>query len=158
MKNIVDYYELVFYIIVCQLIGVIGSFFNVPAIPDWYMMLNQPWFTPPTWIFPIVWPTLYLLLGIVWFRLMHAKKSKARKHAREFFFIQLILNALWSPIFFGAKAIDAALIVIVAMVITTVFAMVYAWKFDRVITYLLIPYIFWIVYATALNTSFVILN
>src|SRR3989344_4009863 len=126
---------------------------------SWYNTLNKPFFTPPSWWFGPAWTALYILMGIsaylVWKK---GFKKKQIKEALKIFTIQLILNLFWSPIFFGAKQIFPALIVIIIMwifILKTIRAFA---KIDRIASYLLYPYIFWVSFATILNFSVWILN
>ena len=100
----INYFKLVLSIIVCQLAGFIGSFFTVSSVSSWYLTLNKPFFNPPSWLFGPVWITLYLLMGIslyiIWNKGITNNQSKI---AVLIFAIQLILNSLWSIIFFGLK-------------------------------------------------------
>src|SRR3989338_1861229 len=89
-------------IIICQLAGVVGSVFTITAIPTWYAALIKPPFSPPNWLFGPVWLALYTLMGLalalVWARGFGDKKVK---QAVVLFGVQLLLNVLWSILFFG---------------------------------------------------------
>ena len=100
MKNI---FKLIISILLCQLVGIIGSFFTATSVSTWYTALNKPSFNPPNWIFSPVWITLYLLMGISLY-IAWSKKSRYKKTAIVFFGVQLALNLLWSVIFFGLQA------------------------------------------------------
>ena len=108
--------KLILSIGICLGAGILGSFFTVSSIPNWYVTLNKPFFSPPNWVFGPVWTILYILMGyslyLVW------KKKKVP----SVFWLQLILNASWSIIFFGMKNPGLALIDIallwVAIVLT----------------------------------------
>ena len=126
---------------------------------SWYGTLNKPFFTPPPWLFGPAWTILYVLIGIsahlVW---KNGFKKKNVKEALKVFAIQLVLNLSWSPVFFGAKNIFLALIVIIFMLIfiaktITVFA-----KINKLSAYLLYPYLAWVSFATILNFSVWLLN
>ena len=96
--------KLIISIAVCQLAGFIGSFFTSPSIPIWYDSLNKPVFNPPSWVFAPVWTILFVLMGVslylVWDKGLKEKKVKI---ALGFFSAQLLLNVLWSVIFFGLQ-------------------------------------------------------
>jgi benzodiazapine receptor len=144
---------------VCFLAGGIGSLFTVPSIPTWFAALNKPFFTPPNWLFGPVWTTLYVLMGIslaiVWQRSLKTKKVR---DAIYLFGIQLGLNAIWSPIFFGAKNLFLALIVIVFLWVYILKTILAFRKIDKTAGYLLYPYITWVSIASALNLSVWLLN
>lgn len=146
-------------IIACQLAGFIGSFFTTPAIPTWYATLNKPSFTPPNAVFAPVWTTLFLLMGIalflVWRKGLHLKNVRI---AVIIFGIQLILNMLWSIMFFGLKSPLAGFIEIVIMWIAICFTIFYFYKTSKVSGLLLIPYILWVSFAMVLNYSIWRLN
>ncbi|MCA8936575.1 MAG: tryptophan-rich sensory protein [Planctomycetes bacterium] len=122
---------------------------------DWYRQLEKPFFNPPNWIFGPVWTTLYLLMGIsawlVW-------RRGSSGWALKLFIVQLALNALWTPVFFGLHALGAALIVIVAMWLAILATIIAFWKLSRPGAAMLIPYLLWVSFATLLNASLWWLN
>jgi tryptophan-rich sensory protein len=147
------------FVLVCELAGVIGSVFTRPSIPGWYAGLVKPSFNPPNWIFGPVWTTLYVLMGIAAFLVYEKgwKKREVRK-ALGVFAAQLVLNALWSIVFFGAHQILGAAVLIVILW-TLIAASI--WLFSRIskaAAYLLVPYILWVSFATVLNISLYVLN
>ena len=102
---------------VCLAIGFVGSQSTASAISAWYAQLIKPPGTPPNWVFPVVWTTLYVLMALAgWLLWDRADESTTRRTAIAFFLVQLGLNASWSPVFFGAKAVVAGLLIIIAMV------------------------------------------
>src|SRR5690242_11213503 len=106
-----DYIRLAISIGIVQLAGLVGSFFTIPAISGWYQTLIRPEIAPPNWLFAPVWTTLYLLMGIAVFLVW--KEGLGRrgvKLAVKLFIVQLVLNMLWSIIFFGAQAPGWALL------------------------------------------------
>lgn len=143
----------------CEGAGIVGSIFTVSAIPAWYATLIKPSFNPPGWIFGPVWTTLYLLMGISLYRVWEkgSKKKKVR-YAITFFGIQLLLNALWSIIFFGAHNLVGALVEIVLLLGFLVATIVKFIKIDKLAAYLLIPYFLWVSFATLLTYSIWKLN
>lgn len=159
-KNLANnYLVLAFFIIGSQIAGGIGSIFTVSAIPTWYMALTKPFFSPPNWVFAPVWTILYTLIGIsgylVWAKYRFAKPSRLFWQA---YFIQLLLNALWSIIFFGYKNTLIALIEIVLMWIFIFLTIKKSSKLSPLASYLLYPYLAWVSFATLLNFAIVILN
>lgn len=121
--------------------------------PDaWYEALAKPSWTPAGWVFPVVWTTLYVLMGtaawIVW------RKSKGTPNARGpllAFMVQLALNAAWTPTFFGAHRIFPALAIIVVLWLAILVTMLAFSKVSRAATLLLAPYLAWVSIATVLN-------
>jgi benzodiazapine receptor len=97
-----DITKLVVSIVACQAAGAIGSIFTTPAIPTWYAALEKPFFTPPNWLFAPAWITLYLLMAIAAFLVWRqGLGQKGVNSALLVFLVQLVLNALWSVVFFG---------------------------------------------------------
>jgi translocator protein len=154
-----DWFKLVVAVVVSEVAGIIGSIFTISAIPRWYATLAKPAINPPAWIFAPVWTTLYLLMGIaaflVWRKGWDVKGVKA---ALSLFAIQLILNALWSIIFFGLHSPAWALVEIIAMWIVIVATIVVFAKISRAAAWLLAPYILWVSFAAYLNYSIWMLN
>ncbi len=143
----------------CQLVGVIGSFFTRPAIPGWYAGLNKPSFTPPGWLFGPAWITLYLLMGIAAYLVWN--RGAARQGVRTalaVFLVQLLLNAAWSPVFFGLRSPLAGAIIIVLLWLAIAATIFLFWKISRCAALLLLPYLLWVTYASALNISIYFLN
>ena len=96
--------------------GFVGSFSTMNSVKTWYAELSRPSFTPPDWTFGVVWPILYVMMGIsvfmIWNRGLDKRKVKV---ALGLFVLQLVLNGLWTPIFFGLHMIALALIEIVLL-------------------------------------------
>ena len=153
-----DILKLAASVILCQMAGVLGSLFTIPAIPTWYVTLRKPFFTPPNWIFGPVWISLFTLMGIslffVWRRTDHTKF----KIAFVFFFIQLILNIFWSVAFFGLKSPLLGLIDIVLLWAAILLTILNFFKVSKFAGVLLIPYLLWVSFATLLNFSLWFLN
>jgi len=147
------------FVLVCELAGIIGSFFTMPSIPGWYAGLAKPPFNPPSWVFAPVWTILYAMMGLSAYLVY--EKGPRRKDVRmalAVFAGQLVLNALWSIVFFGAQQIlgAAALIVVLwAMILVTIRLFS---RISRAAAYLLVPYILWVSFATVLNISLYVLN
>ncbi|MFB0556923.1 MAG: TspO/MBR family protein [Dehalococcoidia bacterium] len=151
--------KLVVSIVACQCAGLIGSIFTMPAIPTWYETLAKPSFTPPSWLFAPAWVTLYVLMGVAAF-LIWRKGLDIRnvKSALIIFLVQLVLNALWSAIFFGAKSLIGGAVVIVLLWIAILFTILRFFKISAAAGGLLIPYILWVSFASVLNISILALN
>ncbi len=139
-------------ILICQAAGILGSFFTINSVSTWYADINKPFFNPPSFVFGPVWTILYLMMGISLF-LAWEKKINLK-----WFFIQLVLNSLWSIIFFGLQNPLLAFIEIIFLWIAIIFTIKSFWKKARTSAYLLIPYFFWVTFASILNLSIVILN
>lgn len=126
---------------------------------DWYNQLNKPFFMPPGWLFGPVWTILYILMAIaaflVWQRGLQDKKVKT---ALGLFLIQLILNGLWTPLFFGAQQIFIAFVEIILLWTAIVITIISFKKISIPAAILMLPYLFWVSFAAVLNMSLWLLN
>lgn len=157
--NARTFLKLVVTVVVTQLAGIIGSLFTFSAIPTWYATLTKPELNPPSWVFGPVWTTLYLLMGVSAFLIW--QKGWARKDVKialSVYGVQLVLNALWSIVFFGMQSPGLALVVIAFLFVSIVATMVLFYKISRPAMYLLIPYILWVSFASYLNYAIYALN
>lgn len=122
---------------------------------EWYQMLTKPPLSPPSWIFGPVWTVLYVMMAVSFYRVWRKGFGKTKiKDALKLYFIQLLLNLSWSPVFFGAKNMFLALIIIILMLYfikRTINAFI---KIDSIAAYLLYPYLAWVSFATYLNFAF----
>lgn len=154
-----NYLFLLLSIVVAQLAGGLGSIFTISAIPTWYIYLSKPFFSPPNWIFAPVWTILYTLMGIsaylVWRKYQFGKKARGFWHV---YGAQLILNSLWSILFFGLKFTGLAFIEILAMWYFIARSIQEGHKLSLWSAYLLMPYIAWVSFASILNLAIWILN
>lgn len=141
-------------ILICEMAGVIGSIFTYQSISDWYNTnkLNKPSFTPPSWLFGPVWVALYLLMGIsaylVWEK---GAKRKQVKTALSIFGVQLILNIIWSILFFGLRCPLCGFAEIILLWLAIAVTIIRFNKLSRASALLLIPYILWVTFAAILN-------
>lgn len=151
--------QLTLWILGCNLAGALGSFFTASSVQTWYLTLEKPVFNPPSWLFAPVWVTLYTLMGIAAFLIMQKgwKRQQVRK-AMSIFGVQLFLNAIWTPIFFGAHRIDIALAVIMLLFVAIIWTMVLFYRESKPAAYLLAPYLLWVGFASALNAAILLLN
>lgn len=152
MKKLSDVVKLIVCVGICLLVGVIGSFFTTPSIPTWYAGLVKPVFNPPNWVFGPVWTALYIMMGVsAWLVLKKCKEDQNAKAALVIFGIQLLLNGIWSPVFFGLKSALGGLIVIVVLLIMIAKTILVFWRISKTSALLLVPYILWVAFATVLN-------
>jgi tryptophan-rich sensory protein len=153
-----DIAKLAVSILLCQLAGFLGSLFTTPAIPTWYQTLHKPFFTPPNWIFSPVWISLFILMGLSLFYVWRRPAHPQFKKALIFFFVQLVLNILWSLAFFGLRSPLLGLIDIVLLWIAILFTILNFFKVSKFAGVLLLPYLLWVSFATLLTFSLWILN
>ncbi|MES2448380.1 MAG: TspO/MBR family protein [Bacteroidota bacterium] len=140
-------------------IGALGGFFTMEAVKTWYTTLNKPSFNPPNYLFGPVWSTLYAIMGVasylVWKKRKTAKKYKL---AASIYFIQLVLNLMWSFIFFYQQQIGLALIEIIILLVAIIVNSILFYKINKVAGLLYIPYILWVSFASVLTYSIYMLN
>lgn len=138
--------------------GGIGSLATVPNIPTWYAALEKPFFNPPNWVFGPVWTLLYVLMGVSLYLIWINKGKKPKQSAYNLFGAQLVLNALWSIVFFGLHQPWLAVIVIMALLTTLTLTIRSFAPYSKMAAWLLVPYIAWVSFATTLNISIALLN
>ncbi|EFJ15508.1 hypothetical protein SELMODRAFT_180321 [Selaginella moellendorffii] len=138
--------------------GFAGAKFGAGGDSPWYRQLNKPPWTPPSWVFPVMWTTLYILMGIaswlVW------KDGGFKRHALPLaiYIVQLILNFAWTPIFFGYHRFDFAFAEIVLLWLAILATIILFWPVSHAAAYLLIPYILWVTLAASINLYVLIYN
>ena len=117
---------------------------------DWYDRLAKPSWNPPNWVFPVAWTILYVLIAIAATRVSGLEGSAL---AMAFWALQIALNTLWTPVFFGLKRIKAGMFVIVALWIAVFGALMSTFPLDTLAGWLLVPYLLWVTVAAALNAA-----
>jgi tryptophan-rich sensory protein len=150
--------SLLFSILLAHSAGLLGSLTTITGAGSWYQTLVQPAFAPPSWVFGPVWFTLYTLMGIAAWMIWLQRKKKASRFALWVYLFQLVLNSVWSLLFFGLQRPDLALVeiaILLGMIIATI---VLFWRIDTRAGALLIPYALWVSFATLLTTFIVVLN
>lgn len=149
--------KLIVSIVIVLILGVSGSYFTMPNIEGWYAGLNKPWFTPPNWLFGPMWTTLYILIGIVLY-ICWENSFWNNKILMTVFIIQLALNFLWSPLFFGLKNPLLGLLDIIALDIAVIATIILLFSYSKTASILMLPYLAWILTASLLNLYIYILN
>lgn len=147
------------FVIIAETAGAAGSIFTTSAIPVWYATLNKPAFSPPNFIFAPVWTTLYFLMGIAAYLVFD--KGFAKKEVRFallVFALQLILNVLWSFVFFGLKSPGLAFLEIIILWVSILATTLAFYKISKSASFLLIPYLLWTTFAAFLNFAIFRLN
>ncbi len=133
--------------------GLLIGLFTAPG--DWYAGLVKPSFNPPNWIFGPVWTVLYVLIAIAGWRIWQRDRHGT---AMKLWWVQLVLNFLWSPVFFSLHQIGVALAIIIALLAAVLAFAATAWGRDRVSAWLFVPYAAWVAFASLLNASVWMLN
>jgi translocator protein len=146
-------------VLLCEFAGFIGSMYTTRSIPIWYVVLRKPLATPPSSVFSTVWIVLFALMGISLF-LVWRKRTLKRPLKRESmtFSIQLILNILWSIVFFTFHSILGGLVVIAILWLAVFLTMTSFFGVSKTAAYLLVPYLLWITFALYLNAGIWALN
>ncbi|MGR3802574.1 tryptophan-rich sensory protein TspO [Marinibacterium profundimaris] len=121
----------------------------------WYDQLAKPSWTPPNWLFPVAWTTLYICIAAAGARVAVQPDNAL---AMAFWALQIALNTLWTPVFFGLHKLRLGLVVLVALWLSVAVAMVMLWSVDRIAGMLFLPYLAWVTVAGALNLSVLRLN
>lgn len=157
--NLRELPKLVASVLIVFFFGAIGSLATYPEITTWYATLAKPSWTPPdTWFGPI-WSTLYILIGIALFLVW--RKGLDRRDVRfaiGIFTVQLVLNLLWSLVFFGLHSIIGGFVVILLLWIAILANMIAFYVISKPAGLLMVPYIIWVSIASYLNYSVLVLN
>jgi tryptophan-rich sensory protein len=154
----VNLWALVSFVVVCEGVGVVGAMFTETGPGSWYDGLHKPPFTPPGWAFPLAWTTIYALMAYgawrVWRRI---GPEPDRSLALVVFGLQLLLNALWTPVFFGAQSPELAMLVIAVLWIAVLGMVLTFAPVDPLAAALNVPYLLWVTFAAVLNAAIVVL-
>jgi len=143
----------------CYAGAFLGALFSGGYNSEWYTSLAKPVFMPPDWIFGPVWTLLYGMMAISLFLVWRQGWDQPRgKTALGVFLAQLIFNAMWSPVFFGLKMPELALVLVIILWLLICLTIVIFAKLSRFGAWLLVPYLGWVSFATALNVAIVYLN
>ncbi len=158
-RTLREYRSLLASIAVCQAAGGVGVVFTSEPVRTWYPTLRKPSFNPPSWVFGPVWTILYLLMGISLFLTRRARQEgRQPATAVPVFAVQLVLNSLWSFLFFRLRSPGAALVEIVILWAAIALTVRATYKLSKVAALLLLPYLLWTSFAAALNFSIWRLN
>lgn len=148
-----SYLTLAVFLVVVVGGGLAIGFVTLPG--EWYASLAKPAFNPPNWVFGPVWTVLYVVIAIAGWRIW---EHDTRGPAMKLWVAQLALNFAWSPVFFGAQMPLQALLIIIALLATTVLFISRTYQSDQLAAGLFVPYALWVAFATLLNASIVLLN
>jgi translocator protein len=152
MAQKINYFKLLASVLLCQFAGAVGSVFTASSLANWYSLLEKPVFNPPSWVFFPVWTLLYTLMGIslyiVWDKGLHDREVKI---GLLIFGIQLVLNSLWSFLFFGLRSPYYGFVEIIFLWLAIFLTIVQFRNISKTASYLLVPYILWVSFAALLN-------
>lgn len=153
---------------VVALVAFVGAQATIPNTTGWYAQVEKvPW-NPPNWLFGPAWSILYVLIAaagwLLWRAGWRAGKPNAAKVPLVLFWAQMLLNAVWTPVFFagypilGEPAWWVALVVIISLIGTVITLLVQAHKWSKAAALILVPYVLWLIFASTLNAGIIVLN
>lgn len=135
------------FLLACFGAGMTGGLFP-PG--DWYESLRKPTWTPPNWLFPVAWTTLYLFMATAGARVAVKPDNGV---AMALWSLQIALNGLWTPVFFGLKKLGGGMVVLVALWASVAATLLALWQVDWIAGLLFVPYLVWVSVAGALNLA-----
>ncbi len=156
MKKI-DWYLLLKIILVTELIGILSGLF-AGNTGHFYASFIKPPLSPPGWLFGVVWPVLYLLMGIAAYLIYQVPLSQERRQAITLYWVQMFVNFLWPIAFFRFERYGLSVAVILILVVLVAMTTLRFWKLNKTAGYLMLPYLFWLLFATYLNIGVAVLN
>jgi len=156
MKKI-NWPQLILIVLITELIGALGGLFSGNA-GQMYTSFIRPSLSPPGWLFGIIWPVLYLLMGIAAYIIYQMPQTPERKKATTLYWVQLFVNFLWPIVFFRFELYWLSVAVIILLDILVLITTITFYKIEKAAGYLMIPYLFWILFATYLNIGIALLN
>jgi benzodiazapine receptor len=157
---------LVAFLVIASAVAALGAVTTVREVDGWYADAAKAFWTPPNVVFGPVWTVLYALMSVAAWQVWRTAPADphARRTALRLYVAQLVLNALWTPVFFGLypatgpAALWIALAIILALDVLVLLTMIRFWAVSRIAAVLLIPYWAWVLYATTLNGADAVLN
>ena len=153
-----SFFKLAICVLIPLLIGVISGITTADNINTWFIYLNKPFFNPPNYLFGPVWTTLYILMGYSLYRILNQPQTTSKKKALIIYSIQLFLNFCWSFLFFKFHLLGLAFCEILLLLSSIIWMIISFYKLDKIASYLNIPYLLWVSFASVLNISFWWLN
>lgn len=151
MKKWNSLVALLVFVAICFAVAGFGALFTASSVNDWYRTLQRPSWNPPSWVFGPVWTALYTTMAIAAWLVWRRRDAHKARGALTLFAVQLVLNAAWSPLFFGLQNPLAGLLVIVPLWCAIVATLVAFWKISSLAGILFVPYLLWVSFATVLN-------
>lgn len=154
------FFQFILAMIISFIPGAIGIMFTPSGASDmWYNTINKSFLTPDGWVFGVAWTILYALLGIALFLIIVNDKTRQSKtKSYLLFLVQMVLNAMWTYLFFGLHLTGAALIVLVLLIAFSFWMMRAFYSISRPASYLVWPYILWMLFALYLNGAIIYMN
>ena len=151
-----DPWVFLIFLLTCGPAAATGAMFS-PG--EWYRGLRKPGWTPPDWLFPVAWTTLYIFMSLAGERVARqAGADAAVGAALALYAVQIGLNTLWTPVFFGLKRMRAGMVVLALLWLAVAATLIAFWRVDWVAGLLFLPYLAWVSVAAALNWSVMTMN
>ncbi len=145
-------------VVLCFIAAAIGSHYTEKSVDSWYPSLNKPAFTPPDWVFPVVWSVLYFLMGISLATVLTTGTHEQIGLPVSLFALQLLLNMAWSYIFFGQKNPIGGFVTVALLWFTVAFTTLSFASVAFEAGLMLVPYLLWVSFALVLNWGIVRAN
>ena len=158
-EKLIEAGKIIGWILLAQLAGIIGSIATASSVSTWYATLAKPWFAPPNWVFGPMWLTIYTMIGIAAYLIWKQGINKPEvKFAMAVFGVQLVLNTLWSFVFFWYKSLLGGFVFILIILATVIYNAFLFYKLDKRAGYLFALYIAWGTFATIVALFVWLLN
>ena len=139
-------------------IGAIGGIATASGVNGWYVTLHKPVFNPPNYLFGPVWTVLYILMGISFYIILQSRNPILKTRAIVIFCIQLFLNFCWSFLFFKFHLVGLAFIEIICIWLSILIMIITFYRINKTASYIQIPYLLWVSFASILNGCIWALN
>lgn len=152
------FFPLIISILIANAAGFIGAIFTSNSVDTWYRTIERPPLSPPNWVFGPVWTILFVLMGIAAYIVWKKSSGKNRRIALGVYGFQLVLNTLWSIIFFGLQSPQWAFVEIIVLWLSIALTIALFARISKIAAWLLVPYILWVSFASYLNYSIWMLN
>lgn len=155
---------LVVFLAISFAVAAFGSLSTISNVDGWYAEADKPFWNPPNALFGPVWTMLYTLMSVAAWLVWLRRDEPGAPRALWTYAAQLVLNAVWTPVFFGAypllgpAALWLALAIIVALDVAVLLTMLRFWPLSRAAAWMLVPYWAWVLFATTLNAGLAVLN
>ena len=147
-----------FWIVLCEAVGLVSGLLSREGTTVYNSMITKPPFTPPAWVFPIVWTVLFALMGISAARITLSEPSVARSRGLNLFVAQLFVNFFWPLFFFNLQAFGFAFIWLILLWVLVLLTILQFFQIDQTAVWLLIPYLAWLAFAAVLNGAVYLIN
>ena len=153
----VKIWDLLIFILSAELAGAVSSLISGGDFGTYYASLTKPPLAPPGWLFPVMWTILYALMGFAAYMINNTADKLAAK-ALILYWVQLAVNVLWSPVFFGLRSFGGAAVIVVLMLALVTATLVIFSRIQKCAAAAFIPYLVWTAFAAYLTFGFLVLN